>query len=175
MNIIVRPAHRDDAELLARIGAATFALACPPDTSRRDIETYIQSELTPQRFREHLASPAKSLYVAGLAGSIVGYLMLCREPSPSALAASNPLELRRIYVLRDLHGSGAAAMLMTAALQQAAAGEHDVVWLGVSKHNDRALAFYRKHGFSIVAEQGFRVGNDVHEDFIMSRSIKPGG
>lgn len=174
MNIGIRAACVEDAQILAHIGAATFALACPRNTPQADLERYIQSELTPPRFLQHLACSTASLFVAEVNGSVVGYLMLGREEHPSVITALNPLELRRIYVLADFHGSHVATMLMTMALQQAAAGKHDVVWLGVSKHNDRAIAFYRKHGFSVVGEQGFMVGSAMHQDLIMTHALAVG-
>lgn len=140
-NIKVRAACAEDAESFARISAATFALACPPNTPQADLKAYIQSELSPVRFLEYLGSPAKSFFAAEVDGYVVGYLMLCREEYPAGITAQKPLELRRLYVLPDFHGTGVAAALMLAALQQAIAGSHDIVWLGVSKHNGRAIAF----------------------------------
>jgi diamine N-acetyltransferase len=171
MNIIIRAARPADAQTLSEIGSATFALACPPNTLRADLDSYILSEMAPARFLEHMACPARSLFVAEIDGSSIGYLMLCREGCPDAIAAHNPFELRRIYVLADFHGSGAAGILMNKVLRLAVAGKHDVVWLGVSKHNGRAIAFYRKHGFTVVGEQAFMVGNDAHEDFVMARTL----
>lgn len=171
MPIQVRPAHSADADTLSHIGASTFALACPPSTPAADLEAYIGAELTPQRFREQMASPSRSLFAAEVDGAVVGYLMLSREPAPGAVAAERPLEVKRLYVLQQFHGAAIGLLLMGQALERARVGGHDRLWLSVSKHNRRGIAFYRKTGFAVVGEQTFPVGGDLHEDFIMARPV----
>jgi len=171
MRLRTRPAQPEDAESLAAIGAATFALACPPSTPASELEAYIRAELSPEKFLAHLASPQNSLVAAEVDERVVGYLMLCREEFPPEVSARRPLELRRLYVLRQFHGAGIAQTLLGVALEEARAGGHDALWLGVSKHNARGIAFYRKLGFRVVGEQTFPVGSDLHDDFIMSRAV----
>ncbi len=171
MPLRIRPARLDDAEQLAAIGARTFALACPPSTPPEDLQAYIGTELTPQRFREHLGSPANTLFAAEVDGEMAGYLMLSREQWPPQVQAARPLSLRRLYVLDRYHGTGVALALLGEAFTQARGGGHDALWLSVSRHNGRGLSFYRKTGFAVVGEQTFPVGNDLHEDFIMARHL----
>lgn len=166
-----RPALPADAESFAAIGAETFALACPPDTAKAALDTYIRAELGAERFREHLASPAKSLFAAEVGEAVVGYLMLDRETCPPVVQALRPLEVSRLYVLSRFHGSGVGQALLGVALEQARAGGHDALWLGVSRHNARGIAFYRKLGFRVVGEQRFPVGGELHEDFVMCRIV----
>ena len=171
MRFHTRAAQLEDAESLAAIGAATFALACPPSTPAADLEAYIRAELSPEKFRAHLACPHKLLVTAEMDQRLVGYLMLCREDCPPEVPALRPLELRRLYVLSQFHGTGVGQTLLGVALEQAKAGEHDALWLGVSRHNARGISFYRKLGFRVVGEQRFAVGAELHEDFIMSRAV----
>ena len=42
-------------------------------------------------------------------------------------------------------------------------------WLGVWEHNPRAIAFYRKWGFTPVGEHCFAVGDDPQRDVILER------
>jgi len=118
MRFHTRPAQPEDAESLAAIGAATFALACPPSTPPAELEAYIRAELSPEKFRAHLACPQKSLVTAEMDQRVVGYLMLCREDCPSEVPALRPLELRRLYVLSQFHGTGVGQTLLGVALEQ---------------------------------------------------------
>ena len=61
---------------------------------------------------------------------------------------------------------------MTACLEEASKRECDVIWLDVWKENPRGIAFYRKWGFEIVGEQGFQMGEELQEDWIMVRELK---
>ena len=173
MTHIIRAAKLTDAEALSHIGASTFALACATGTPHEDTEAYIGSELTARRFEEHVACLSKSLFVAEVNSQIVGYLMLCREEAPADLIAHRPLELRRIYVLPTYHGSGVAGDLIARAVREAIVGAHDCLWLGASGSNQRGLAFYRKHGFSVKGKYHFPLGAIVYEGFLMSRSMSP--
>lgn len=167
----VRAAVPEDAAHFARIGAATFALACPPSTPRKDLDAYIASELSPVRFAQDIAGPAKRLFAAVLGQDVVGYLMLCREKAPATIRAKLPLELRRLYVLPEHHGSGVAAALLAEAIREAIAGANDALWLSVSIENHRGIAFYRKNGFTVVGDQQFTVGSDIHHDLLMCRRV----
>ena len=64
---------------------------------------------------------------------------------------------------------------MRLALQQAvaagAAGGHDWIWLGTNQGNERALRFYRKHGFGIIGRRTFEVGPVVEVDFVLARPV----
>jgi len=110
------------------------------------------------------------VYVAEADGSIVGYLALLNEAHP-AVESRNPLQLWQIYVIPAFHGAGIAARLMAAAVEHACRNQHDVIWLGVSEHNVRAIAFYRKHDFNPLGLHRVGAGNHAHEDVLMSRQV----
>ena len=51
----VRRAGTTDASALADLAAATFPLACPPDSDPDDIADFIATQLSRERFVEYLA------------------------------------------------------------------------------------------------------------------------
>lgn len=169
----IRAANSTDAEALAQVGAATFALACYEGTPQDDIDSYITSELTTTKFQEHIACPSKSIVVATLDSRVCGYLMLCREEVPDELTAQRPLELRRIYVLPEQQGSGIASDLIMCAISEAAAGGHDSLWLSVAADNQRALGFYRRHGFTTTGPCYFPLGDVIYQGLLMTRNMSP--
>ena len=59
-------------------------------------------------------------------------------------------ELDWLMVDPQHHGGGIAPPLMRAAM--AWLGEDRPMWLNVVKHNERAIRFYRQHGFEIDPE-----------------------
>ena len=60
---------------------------------------------------------------------------------------------------------------MAACIEFAGQQGYESIWLDVWQKNERALAFYRKWGFSIVGSQPFLLGHDLQEDFIMVRPV----
>jgi len=152
-----------DADELAAIAAATFPLACPPSADPGDIAACITENLSAERFAMYLGDPQRCVLAARHGGRIIGYAMLIRGDAD--------VELSKIYVLADHHRSGAAAALMDAGLAWAIENGARAVWLGVNQNNERATAFYRKHGFAVTGTRTFRLGSSLEDDFVMVRPL----
>jgi len=172
MTHIIRAANPGDADALSAVSARTFALACSDGTPLHDIDAYIATELAGERFLEHMADPSKTIFVAEEQG-VCGYSMLCQETTPEELRAWHSLELRRLYVVPERHGSGIADSLMERAVSLAKERQSECLWLGVSGNNHRAIRFYSKHGFSIAGTFHFPLGQIIYEGLLLSRTMDP--
>ena len=64
--------------------------------------------------------------------------------------AEDDRELDWLMVDPEFHGNGIAASLMHAGIDWL--GDDRPMWLNVVRHNERAIGFYRKHGFEIDPE-----------------------
>lgn len=102
---------------------------------------------------------------------MVGYAQLRWAGAPECVPARAPGEIRRLYVVQEWHGRGVAQALMRACLAAAEARGTDAVWLGVWERNPRAIAFYRKFGFSAMGEHVFTLGRDFQRDIVMVRTV----
>jgi ribosomal protein S18 acetylase RimI-like enzyme len=93
-------------------------------------------------FRRFLGSPRAALIVADEAGVIAGYaLVLFRQASAVA-------RLYSIAVAPEYSGRGLGAALLTAAEAAAIARERVILRLEVHEKNDKAIARYRKAGYT---------------------------
>jgi GNAT superfamily N-acetyltransferase len=176
MSITSRRAGSHDADLLHDLAARTFGLACPPGTLQADIDAFIALHLSRERFAGYLADPARILLIVSLDEVPVGYSMLVRGPIADAdvsavVDAATSIELSKFYLAEDRHGSGAAAALMAATLDEAARTGAKSCWLGVNQRNVRAGKFYTKQGFEVVGEKRFLVGSELHHDFVRVRPL----
>lgn len=176
MAVEVAAAVEADLAELASVAARTFPLACPPSTSPENVLAFIDENLSENRFRDYLADAGRVVLAAREDQRIVGYAMLIRGvPDDEDIARAVPLrpavELSKMYVLSDSHGSGVSAALMSAALTRAAELDAKCVWLGVNQNNQRAQRFYTKHGFSVNGTKTFRVGTDFEDDYVMVRPL----
>ena len=163
MAVEVREASIADTDELAAIAAVTFPLACPPSADPADIAACIAENLSAERFAGYLCDPRRQVLAARRDGRIIGYAMLIRDASE--------VELSKIYVLAEHHRTGAAAALMDAGLAWAAENDARAVWLGVNQNNERAQAFYRKHGFAVTGTRTFQLGASLEDDFVMVRPL----
>jgi ribosomal protein S18 acetylase RimI-like enzyme len=153
-----------DADELAALAARTFPLACPPATAPENIASFIDTNLSAERFAEYLADPQRAILTAVLDGRIIGYVMLIRGVADDA-------ELSKIYVLPDYHGGGVSTALMDLALATAEKWGAGRVWLGVNQANQRAQRFYAKSGFKINGTRTFQVGVSIENDYLMVREL----
>ncbi|WP_234711907.1 GNAT family N-acetyltransferase [Mycolicibacterium setense] len=164
-----------DLPELAAVAAATFPLACPPSVTPDNIAAFIAENLTEERFGEYLTDPNRIVLIARET-SITGYAMLIHGvPDNADVQQAVPqrpaIELSKIYVLPDRHGSGGAQALMAAALRAATESGATCVWLGVNQHNHRAQRFYTKNGFTISGTKTFRLGTRIENDYVMVRPV----
>jgi ribosomal protein S18 acetylase RimI-like enzyme len=105
--------------------------------------------------------------LADIDGELAGFAQLrLRAPQP-CIPATNPMELSRLYVAKSWHGCGVAQRLMHRVLETVQSQRCTDLWLGVWERNARALAFYRKFGFTMVGEHVFTVGTDPQRDLIL--------
>ena len=165
-----------DAEAISDVAAATFPLACPPNATPEDIEVFIDDVLSLEAFGEYLSDPTRAVLKATKNGTIVGYAMVIDlppdDPAVAALLTVTPaLEISKMYVLPGEHGTGVSTALMAAAIDYARSIGRRGVWLGVNQHNQRAQRFYTKNGFETVGTKTFRVGSQLHHDFVMQRPV----
>lgn len=168
----VFPATRADLPELADVAARTFPLACPPSVTAENIAVFVAENLSPHRFADYLTDPDRIVLAARDGERIVGYAMLIRgvpddEDVQRAVSPRPAIEVSKMYVLPESHGTGASSALMTEALTLARETGFRCVWLGVNQENRRAQRFYAKHGFAVTGTKTFRVGAGVENDFVM--------
>lgn len=165
-----------DVDELADLAAATFPLACPPTSPPEDIAAFVAAQLSRERFADYLADPSRTVLAARERGRMVGYAILIdgvgADPDVTQAVTMRPaVELSKIYVRADSHGSGVATALLDTALDRAATAGARCVWLGVNQKNQRAQRFYAKHGFAVVGTKTFPMGTHVEHDYVMVRRL----
>ena len=168
---IIRRADSSEAELLADLGARTFAEAFAAENTPENMSAYLAQAFTPESLADELADPLATFLLALIEGEVAGYAKLYQGESARCVTGERPVELARIYVLQKWLGSGVGRALMQRCVDEARASGAGVLWLGVWQRNLRALAFYRKWGFTTVGEQGFQLGSDAQTDWVMQLAL----
>jgi diamine N-acetyltransferase len=169
--VIIRRADSSEAELLADLGARTFTETFAAENTPENMSTYLAQAFTPASLAAELADPLATFLLALIEGEPAGYAKLSQGEPPRCVAGVRPVELARIYVLQKWLGSGAGRALMQKCVDEARASGSGVLWLGVWQRNLRALAFYRKWGFTTAGEQVFQLGADAQADWVMQLAL----
>jgi len=161
-----------DALSMSRLAEATFREAFAAVNTAENMEQHCRASYGEAIQAAEIAHPMMATLLAEHGPQLVGYAQLRWGSAPACVTGNAPGEINRIYVAGEWHGKGVAQALMDACLGELRARGSDVAWLGVWEHNPKALAFYRKLGFTERGEHVFALGNDPQRDVVMARSIK---
>jgi ribosomal protein S18 acetylase RimI-like enzyme len=147
-----------------RVWLATFAHSAPPV----DIEAYVSVAYGPQgTLLRHLADPAYDFQIALKDGVVVGYCKIGPSFFDGEVPTEGTIHLHQLYVDPAEHGSGIAVTLLEWAKDMARRRGRQAIVLTVWEHNDRARAFYVKHGFVHIGDYAFKTGSQIDCDMIM--------
>ena len=168
----LRSAGAADADALALVASATFLETYAGSLDGADLVTHCLANNTREKFAAWASDPLSAVTLAeALPGHApLGYSVLTAVDLPIA-PRDGDIELRRIYAMGRLHGTGAGAALMAQALTDAARLGKDRVVLGVWGENHRAHRFYERQGFTVIGTREFKVGSVVHDDLVYARSV----
>lgn len=172
--IKIRFAAREDAETLATIGAASFYDAFSGDERNRpeDMRAYMEEHFTARAIARDLANRDVIYLIAEAGGRAAGYAKLQTGAAEAGVeAATNPIELCRLYSLDEFIGKGVGRELMLRSLEFACEKSCDVFWLGVWEFNFRAQKFYARFGFEKCGEHIFLLGSDPQTDWILQKRL----
>jgi ribosomal protein S18 acetylase RimI-like enzyme len=169
--MIIRSAVAADAPGLVDLAIRTFRATYIPASAESDVEEHIRTHFSTDRQAAEIADPAMTTLIGSDGAEPLAYVQLRYGVLGDGVRAARPVEVARVYVDAPLHGSGAAHALMRAALDAATSRGCDVAWLGVWERNARAIAFYRKWGFTPVGGQTFVMGSDPQRDHVLARPL----
>lgn len=167
----LRSGTTDDAPQLAALGAAVFRQTYGAAIPAEILEIYLTQHFSAEAFRSDLAGAGSNYLLAWHNAGLAGFGKLEATPPPVGVPARRPVELAKLYVAQAYHGRGVGPALMRETLNEAARLGYYSLWLCVWEKNERALAFYRKWGFSQVGTYEIRVGPISFNDLVLAREI----
>jgi ribosomal protein S18 acetylase RimI-like enzyme len=169
--IIYRHAVFGDAPALVELAWQTYYETFYAVNTPENMQAYLSGAFTLPQFQADLRNPAVVIQLAETDGHLIGYAKLVAGKVPECVGGDKPIELERLYIDRQWHGSGVAATLMDRCLTEARDRGFKTIYLGVWEKNLRAQAFYRKWGFERVGEHIFQMGDDPQIDWWMTRPL----
>jgi GNAT superfamily N-acetyltransferase len=135
------------------------------------MDLHMSQYYTPDKIHAELIDPLNTFLLAYHEESIAGYAKLNEHEKEEAFGIDNPIEIERIYSVKEMIGKGVGKKLMETCLDIAKMKNKNTIWLGVWESNIRAIEFYSRWGFEKFGEHNFPVGNDPQADWLMKRSV----
>jgi diamine N-acetyltransferase len=161
-----------DAAALAEFAARTFAEAFGADNRAEDLHAHLASSFGIAQQTQELLNPDEITLLAFQGEMLRAFSQVRPKAPPSCVVLDRPVELHRFYVDRPAHGTGLAQQLMNAVHETARKFGGQNLWLGVWERNPRAIAFYKKVGFTDRGSTHFFVGPDRQTDRVMVSPVK---
>jgi ribosomal protein S18 acetylase RimI-like enzyme len=169
MSWVIRDANDDDAAPLSELAERTFRDTFAAMNTAKDMDLFCQRTWSPERQLKEIRSADRKCFVIESEGRLVAYSQIAHGRTPSGRGPA--VEIGRFYVDRPFHGQGMAQALMDRVVRYSIESGAKVLWLGVWEKNPRALAFYRKAGFTQTGSQKFVLGMDIQRDLVFERPL----
>ena len=99
----------------------------------------------------------------------IGYVTACPAHLPHPDVSPGDGEIQRLYILQGHQGGGRGTLLLETALEWLERDRPRTLWIGVWSENYGARRFYARHGFEIVGDYSFMVGDHADHELITRR------
>lgn len=170
MSIAYRIATAADAPALAALGRRCFEETFGPSFPAEEMALHLERHFGRAALPAEFLDPTLTIRIAEADGALIAYL----KRGPMDLQAPHEAgaqTVRQLYVLQPWQGAGVAAALMDWAVASARAEGAPALYLCVWEKGDRAIAFYRKHGFETVGTTPYWLGNLEYQDPVMRLAL----
>jgi ribosomal protein S18 acetylase RimI-like enzyme len=167
LEITVRRATPEDANLLASLATTSFYEAYFEQDDSHDLSNYLVENFSPDAISAELGIHELSYLIIFRGGKAVGYAKLRDGEVHESVSSDKAIELQRCYLIERVWGTGVGEILLDRCFAEARSMAKEVLWLGVWEENQRGLSFYRKHGFERVGTLTFPYGDSVGINAVM--------
>jgi ribosomal protein S18 acetylase RimI-like enzyme len=165
---MIRRGNLRDVALLQNIGRKTFDDTFGNTCSKADMQVVLELYFNSDQVAAELLDETDHFFFFEENGTTKGYMRIhSKHTCPIEAYQHQPyIELVRLYVLKEFHGTGVANELMQFALDFARQQGAQVMYLSVWEYNFRARGFYEKHGFvNSGVENDFPLGSTPQTDY----------
>lgn len=169
-DIKIRRGRPEDATALARLAALCFSQTFSAENRPEDLRDFLASAYGETQQSRELRDPDWITLLAYAGSTMVGFAQVVRHDPPECVQGE-AVEVSRFYLEASVLGRGIAPRLMDEVFAAAREFGSRKLWLGVWERNPRAIAFYRKCGFTDVGSKDFYVGPDRQTDRVMQASL----
>jgi len=149
------------AAMASRIWPAAYGAILEPG----QIDYMLSQMYAPARLLQDQEEGVDLLWIF-LAGERTGFL------AAGPVAAGGACPLHKLYLLPGSQRSGIGSLALARLCERLAGSGAHTLELRVNRHNAAAIAFYRKNGFTVFAENCREIGGGyVMDDYLMRREL----
>ncbi len=173
MDTRIRPLAENDTQRACALIRDVFSFAYRSAyDDEQAFDTYLEASFAHRQCVDDLNKNRVECLVGEFNDEMAGLLKLADTTVPKEVPSRSAVELAKLYVLEEFHGTGIAGVLLEKSFIVAKEIGFDAIWLCVWENNPRAQAFYKKYGFESVGEVVIPMNRVPFRDVIMWRSLK---
>lgn len=165
-----RAASSQDIPQLAALGRELFIETWGTLYSSQDLNSFLEQVHSPEGVACDLAEDC-CYWIAQSSAQWIAYCKAGPVHVPVDIGGRRAAELRQMYVRQPYHGTGVADQLMELFLQWTSQHQIQDAYISCWSENHRALAFYKRYGFSKFCQYKFRVGQQLDDEYILKRVL----
>ena len=167
MTIQISPITASEVCAVAALARLVWQDAYANIITQAQIDYMLEQRYNAPRLLGELAAPGIWWDKATAGGQMVAFASTLLGP------AGREMKIDKLYVDPQWQRRGLGGRLLAHLAERALAQACDTLLLAVNKRNERAIAAYRKYGFSVREAVRVDIGNDfVMDDFIMIKSLR---
>ena len=196
---MIRRATPTDAEALSHLSRTCFTQTFGHLYAPSDLEAFLDEAYSPTVLRTELNDPERATWLlfdepvdearatlsstdhpgtpeprdeaptSSISQAPIGYVTACPAHLPHPDVAPGDGEVQRLYILQGHQGGGRGTALLRTALDWLERDGPRTIWIGVWSENYGAQRFYARHGFEIVGDYSFMVGDHADHELITRR------
>lgn len=196
---MIRRATPADAEALSYLSRTCFTQTFGHLYAPSDLEAFLDEAYSPTVLRTELNDPERATWLlfdepvdearatlssddlpgtpeprdeaptSSVSQAPIGYVTACPAHLPHPDVAPGDGEVQRLYILQGHQGGGRGTALLRTALDWLERDGPRTIWIGVWSENYGAQRFYARHGFEIVGDYSFMVGDHADHELITRR------
>jgi len=173
---MIRRGAIEDVALLQNIGKTTFQDTFGNTCTKEDMKEVLELFFNTAQCEKELTDPEDHFYFweDDESSEVRGYVRInAKHDCPvDELKPFRSIELVRLYVVKEFHGTGVASDLMNFAIDFAKIKGYQRMYLSVWEYNFRARGFYHKYGFSNSGiKNDFPLGSTPQTDLWFTREL----
>ena len=172
---MIRRATPSDADALSALSRTCFTQTFKHLYDPADLEAFLDEAYAPDILRAELEDPNRAtwlLFEDATDEAPIGYATACPANLPHPDVAPGDGEIQRLYILQGHQGTGRGTALLNTALEWLERDGPHTLWIGVWSENYGAQRLYARHGFEIVGEYSFMVGDHADRELITRRPAR---
>ena len=170
MEMTITRCTENEWKQLQEISHITFDETFRAQNKPENMESYLTQAFTEEKIKNELSEENSQFFFIYAGEEPAGYLKVNIADAQTEEMGNEALEIERIYILKAFQNRGLGRILFDKTMDIADEMQASKIWLGVWEKNNKAIAFYKKLGFSEYGSHSFYMGDEEQTDIIM---VKP--